>query len=136
MSLLRNVKKLNERKKLCEILLEMQLLDQGQLQYALDKSAKTKTLLGTLLVAEGIVNEENMAKALGNQFDLPCIDLQKEIPEPEAIRTLPESVIRQHNILPLAISGQTLKIGIADPVAIVGLNSVRELAGFHLQIVV
>ncbi|MGZ3693814.1 MAG: GspE/PulE/PilB domain-containing protein, partial [Bdellovibrionota bacterium] len=120
MSLLRNVKKLNERKKLGECLIELKLLTVEQLQAALEKAAKANLLLGAYLIAEGIVSEEGMAQALGRQFSLPCVDLNQVSPTPEALKAVPEGVIRQNKVLPLAVNGKNLKVAVFDPLSIVG----------------
>ena len=51
MGIRQNLKRLTERKRLGEILLEMNLLTGEQLKLALEKSAKNKVLLGAFLLS-------------------------------------------------------------------------------------
>jgi type IV pilus assembly protein PilB len=136
MSLLKNVKKLNERKKLGECLLELKLVSIDQLQSALEKAAKGNMLLGAYLVSEGIVSEEGMAKALGLQFSLPCIDLTLERPSPEALKAIPEGVIKQNKVLPLSVNGKNLRVAVYDPLSIVGISTSSQFSSWNLEIVV
>ncbi len=130
MGIRQNLKKLTERKRLGEILIEMNLLTGDQLKLALEKSAKNKMLLGAFLLSEGFVTEEDMAKALANQFGLKCIDLDEwdEI-DPLALKMIPEAIVRKHRVLPLKVMNNSLLVAVHDPLNIVNLNSIPELAG-------
>src|SRR5438445_5969273 len=50
--------------------------------------------LGALLVELGILDEANLAAALAEQLSLPLIDLSDQVPEPDALKMLPETVAR------------------------------------------
>ena len=129
MGIRQNLKRLTERKRLGEILLEMNLLNGEQLKLALEKSAKNKVLLGAFLLSEGFINEEQMAQALANQFGLRCVDLSQwdEI-DPLALKMIPEAVVRKHHVLPLQMQNDKLVVAVHDPLNLVNLSSVPELA--------
>lgn len=129
MGIRKNLKKLNERKRLGEILVEMSLVSAEQLQVALEKSSKAKVLLGAFLLAEGIVSEENMAKALGNQFGLDTVDLRQwSEPDPLALKMIPEAIVRKHHVVPLKMEDNLLVVAVHDPVSLVQLSSFPQLA--------
>ena len=137
MGLRQNLKRLTERKRLGEILLEMNLLTGEQLKLALEKSSKNKVLLGTFLLSEGFVTEENMAQALANQFGLRCVDLsQWEEIDPLALKMIPEALVRKHHVLPLQFEDNKLVVAVHDPLNIVNLNAIPELAGDKITPVV
>lgn len=137
MGIRQNLKRLTERKRLGEILLEMKLLTGEQLKQALEKSAKNKVLLGALLLREGLVSEENMAQALANQFGLRYVDLSSwDEPDALAIKMIPESVVRKYNVLPLQIQDNSLVVAVHDPQTLVNISSIPELAGEKLAPVV
>lgn len=136
MGLRKNLKRLTERKRLGEILLELNLLSPEQLQGALEKSSKANVLLGRFLISEGFVSEENMAKALASQFGLKCVNLLKQPIQAEALKLVPEQIARKHNILPISLVGTTLTVAVHDPLSIVNLSSVQELEGFQVVVTV
>lgn len=134
MGIRQNLKRLNERKRLGEILIEMGLLTPEQLQLALEKSSKGKVLLGTFLLSEGLLTEENMAQALANQFGLRCVDLrQMDEPDPLALKMIPEAIVRKHHVVPLKVENDILYVAVHDPLNLVNLNSIPELAGDKIR---
>jgi type IV pilus assembly protein PilB len=130
MGIRKNLRKLTERKRLGEILIEMKLLTEEQLNLALEKASKAKVLLGNFLLAEGYVSEEQMAQALASQFALRTVDLRQwdEI-DPLAVKMIPEAVARKHQLVPLKVEKNTLVLAVHDPLSLVNLNSIPELAG-------
>jgi type IV pilus assembly protein PilB len=136
MGLRKNLKRLTERKRLGEILVELNLLTPEQLQNALERSGKANVLLGRFLISEGLVSEENMAKALGSQFGLSCVDLPRQQVQAEALKLIPERIARKHNILPIKFSGNILTVAVHDPLSVVNLSSVQELSGLQVQVLV
>lgn len=134
MGIRKNLRKLNERKRLGEILVEMGLLTAEQLQFALEKSSKSKVLLGSFLLTEGVVSEENMAKALGNQFGLETVDLKQwDEADPLALKMIPEAIVRKYHVVPLKVEGDILVVAVHDPVSLVQLNSIPQLAGDKIR---
>lgn len=134
MGLTRHIQKLTERKKLGEILVELKLLTPEKLQYALEKAKNTNVLVGKLLVEEGLVNEVDMAKALALQFGLQFVDADSCNPDEKALAAVPSRVAATYVILPLHKEENVLSLAIADPVQIVNLATVPELAGLSLRL--
>jgi type IV pilus assembly protein PilB len=134
MGIRQNLKRLSERKKLGELLLETGLLTPEQLKAALERSSKNNVLLGTFLVSEGLVSEEDMAQTLARQFGFPSIDLRRvENCPPEALKLIPEQMARKYKMVPVGLEGDALVIAVHDPQTLVNLNSIPELAGRRVR---
>src|SRR5947199_1954002 len=101
--------------KLGELLLEKRYITGTQLSETLLQQSVSGKRLGTLLVELGIVDEANLAAALAEQLSLPLIDLSDQVPEPDALKMLPETVARSLGALPLRNTAAGLEIAVADP---------------------
>lgn len=136
MGLRQSLKRLSERKKLGEILLELGLITPEQLQNALEASSKESLLLGAYLISQGIVTEEGMTKALSRQFGLPAVDIRNHEFKREVVNMIPENLAKKHHMIALLFDKNTLTIAVHDPLSLVNLNSVRELSGLKLNVVI
>ncbi len=136
MGLRKNFRKLTERKRLGEILVEMQLLTPEQLKDALEQSAKSNVILGKFLQSTGLVSEENMARALAGQFGLQVVDLNTVTIDKEAIRKVPEALAKKHYVLPLSFSNDILTLATHDPLRVVNFSAEKEMEGVQVQFTV
>ncbi len=104
------------RKSIGQLLLDKGLVEKEQIQKALEYQQQSgeKLRLGEILVQFNYVSEEDVLKCIGEQFDVPVVDLSKIRPEIEAVDTVPRSTARMHNILPLKKAGNSLVVAISD----------------------
>ena len=110
------------RKKLGEILLEQGELTADQMAYALDRQQSTKERFGAICLADGLVTESALAKALAQQFGLEYIDLKGFRPDEAIFNAIaPETVYRYH-FIPLELQGDLLVAAISDPTAVLKLD--------------
>ncbi len=136
MGLRKNFRKLTERKKLGEILVEMSFLTPDQLTEALQQSAKANVILGKYLLSTGLVSEESMAKALASQFGLQMVDLNRQTIDREALQKVSEATARKHFVLPISFSNNILTVATHDPLRVVNFSSEPEVAGLQVQFTV
>ncbi len=114
------------RRKIGEILQRWGLVNEQQIQDAL-KAAKTqRKRLGEVLVELGHVSETDVAKALGQQFNMEYIDLDR----PDAIskdnlKLLPYEVIKKYLVLPISSENGTIKMIIHDPTDLDTLDDLK-----------
>ena len=76
------------RRFLGEVLIDKALLTRTQLDDALLKQRVSGKRLGTLLVELGLLDERDLATALGEHFGVAVIDLRRRAPDPEAVSQL------------------------------------------------
>ncbi len=99
------------------------------MSYALAQGVR----IGEALVALGLVDEEDVTKALAIQFDLEYVDLEQNIMVPSEMTSIPDKVIRERLILPLSREGNRLKVIITDPLDLETLDMLRFRLGCELE---
>jgi general secretion pathway protein E len=57
----------------------------------------------------------------------------KQAPQPEALQLIPEVMARRYNAIPLAISGNTLQVAMADPTDIFALEAFSALSRMRIK---
>ena len=105
------------RRKLGELLIEAQVIDLMQLQSALGEQKKWGRPLGQTLVELGFISEGALVRALGNQLNIPAVELEGETASPEALMLLDYEFCQQHACFPFNYEerGQFLDVAMADP---------------------
>jgi len=114
-----------KRKKLGDILLGWQVISQKELEQAVEQSDRTHGRLGETLIAMGLVDEEQVTKAMAAQFDLEYVDLDHHVVDSAALELMPDELIRRHLVLPVGRENGRLKILIHDPLDLDTMDLLR-----------
>lgn len=122
------------RLRLGEILIKAGILTEDQLGHALAQQQHTRAPIGEILIQLGYVSEEQIKHALELQYGVKSYTAKNRVPH-ELIRLIPENMIKQHQILPVAISQMT--VAMVDPGNILALDDLRlRFKGVSIQPVV
>jgi len=105
-------------------------LTEERIQEALTLQAEKGQRLGEVLVGMKAVTEEDVAKALGHQLDLPYLArIFTEEVDAELVKRIPINFAKQAHILPLSMEGDAVAVAVADPLDTSALDHVRLLLG-------
>ncbi|WEJ62501.1 GspE/PulE family protein [Thiomicrorhabdus lithotrophica] len=101
--------------RLGESLLNAELMNQNQMEFALQKQSVTGERLGELLVRLGIVSEYDLAKHLATQTEIEFIDVDV-VPKPQAdiLRLFNQEYCLNRGFLPLYREGNELIVVIGN----------------------
>jgi len=110
-------------------------LTEEKLQEALAAQAEKGGRLGEVLVGLKIVSEEDVAKALGLQLDLPYLQrIFVDEVDPELVKKVPINFAKQAKIIPLSLQkDDTIAIAVADPLDTAAMDHARMLLGSNLD---
>ena len=82
--------------------------------------------LGTILIQNGLVTEEQLIRFLAEQCGIQFIHLSEVSQfDPEMLVKVPESLARQHLLFPVSIKDGTLNVAVADPLNVLVLDDLR-----------
>jgi type IV pilus assembly protein PilB len=114
------------KKYLGEVLVELGFVTQAQVDEAIQQGVVKRMRMGELLLSEQKISEEQLAKALAIQYGLEFVELTDTQLDPNAVKTVPEKVIRNSLILPYKIVGGSLVFAVYDPIQFVKFESFRK----------
>jgi type IV pilus assembly protein PilB len=114
-----------QRMHLGEILFKAGLVEKQALINAIKTAKSSSKRLGQVLLELGLINEDTLAKAIAKQFGLKYVDLDEVTIPPDAVKIIPEDLIKRHNILPLGVNNGRLRLIISDPMDLDMMDSVR-----------
>jgi type IV pilus assembly protein PilB len=101
--------------RLGDVLVQRGLVTREQLDEALARQRIGGHRLGELLVSMGAINQEQLTWALSEALHIPFVELTDEVIDLEVARSLPETVLRRHEAVPILRVGDELTVLLADP---------------------
>lgn len=103
------------KKRLGDILIDCNLINEDQLKEALSFQREHGLKLGEALSQMGLVTEDDIIWALGNQLNISFIHLSPEIVNPEVIKLISADFARDYRLMPLYKSGADFSVCMVDP---------------------
>jgi type IV pilus assembly protein PilB len=116
------------------ILVERGSLNPDHLPVIIEKMTSTRQRFGDIAVHEGFITDEDLARALAEQFGLEYVDLRNFKMDPELLNQLPPDAIYRFHFVPLEIQPHVIVIAVADPTAVVKLDELELLLDRQVQI--
>ena len=124
------------RATLMDVLIRQGILPKPTLDEVLSRLGGVTAALGQTLVSEGILSEDQLARALAAQFDLPC-DLLTEFRVDQLFYdSMSVKLMQRHPFIPIAENQGRLTIAIPDPQNLLALDDLELLLGRPLDLVV
>jgi type IV pilus assembly protein PilB len=113
------------RLKLGALLVASGLITQQQLDVALDRQRHDGGRVGQALVRSGLLTEQEIVTAVAGQMRIGVADLSATGPQASAIALLPRDFIVRHRLMPLHLDdGGALHLAMTDPLDIITIDEV------------
>ncbi|MBI2266666.1 MAG: type II/IV secretion system protein [Armatimonadetes bacterium] len=120
------------RQNLGDVLLETGVVEAEDLQRALMEAQTTRQPLERVLERHG-TDRGRIIRGLETYYRVPFVDLSQIPRHPELLLLLPESVIKQFQVLPLLRDGEQLRVAMACPHDVDVLDAISLMTGFKIQ---
>ncbi|MBI2238604.1 MAG: type IV-A pilus assembly ATPase PilB [Actinobacteria bacterium] len=130
------VKVKRKPKQLGQILMEQGLIDQEQLDRALEEHRNSPKSLGRVLIDMGLIKESDLVAALAEQVGLEFVDLTTYQVDPGVTTLLPESLARRYRAIPIGERDEKLLVAMSDPANVYALDDIRAITNRDVQPVV
>lgn len=121
-----------ESEQLKTLIVDAGLVTEAQFETALKKAKKTKNKVGDVLVSDGLIPQENLAKLEAYILGIPFVNLEKEMIPPEILKIIPEPVARSHNIIAFRKTGKNLEVAMLDPEDLRTIEFIRKKANLKI----
>jgi len=120
-------------RRLGDLLVREGLINQEQLQRALAEQKGTNEKLGSILVRLNFLNEDQLVAFLSRQYGIPSLTLSQLDIDPEVVKLVPAQIAKKYEVLPIARSGNALTLAMADPTNVFAIDDVGFMT--NLQVV-
>lgn len=124
------------KEQLGELLIKQGLINPDQLNKALTMQKEKGGLIGEILVELGYTKEEDIAQALTAQYGFPYLPLTNYEINPEILKVIPRRVAQQYLLVPIDKIGSNLTIAMSNPLNTQALEDIEILCGCTIQVFV
>ena len=125
---------MNRRKRLGDMLIELNYITNDDLQEALKLQKSTGKKIGEILIEKGFISEDDLLQALEIQLGIQRIYLDVLTIDKRAVKTIPESLARKYNVLPVQFVENKLLLLMNDPLNLIAEDDVRIASGRDVKI--
>jgi len=122
--------------RLGELLVRENLVSLQQLQKAQEEQRKTGGRIGSLLVKQGAIAENDLTSFLSKQYGVPAISLKDFEIDDEVIKLVPKQTAEKHQVVPVNRAGSSLIIAMSDPSNIFAIDDIKFSTGYNVEVVV
>ncbi len=105
---------IKKKKKIGEIAVALGYLTEKQVDNILSKKKITGRMLGQLFMDEGLLDDEQIATIIAEQFSCRYAPLQS-LTDPEVFKLLEIDFMVKNRIIPFQLSGSMLEMAVSDP---------------------
>jgi CheY-like chemotaxis protein len=122
-----------KRKRFGEILVEAKVVDEHQLERALEKQKGTGRRLGEVFEQMGIVTERDIAAALARQFGFKTVaNIAKASFSDELLKLIDSDTASNRMLFPLKQDGATLFLAMVNPLDIETIDKLSFKSGLRI----
>lgn len=119
--------------KIGEVLVREHFITEEQLNAALQlkrqrQNQNIKQPLGEILVEQKLITTEDLQYALAIKLGFPIVDLENFEIDYEAVKLVPEDLVRKYGIVPLCVFGDILVVAMENPMSI---SNALDTVAFH-----
>jgi type IV pilus assembly protein PilB len=123
-------------KQVAEVFIEQRVLQPSQAEDVLNEANLNGKSIVQAMVDGGFVDEPGFYHTIADALGAEYVDLgEKEIP-PAILKLIPSGLARLHRALPIGLSGNTLRVALADPLDPRAAEDLRFALGKDVDVVV
>ncbi|HEY5532878.1 MAG TPA: ATPase, T2SS/T4P/T4SS family, partial [Candidatus Anoxymicrobiaceae bacterium] len=122
--------------RLGRLLLENNLINEEQLDEALEEHSSTGKSLGRVLIDKGVLSEGQLTSVLAEQIGIRYVDLNNYPIDPGAATLVDAGLARRYMVIPIDYEDSKLMVAMADPTNVFALDDLRIMTGMEILPVV
>lgn len=121
--------------RLGDLLVNNQTITEAQLEKALALQKGTGRKLGEVLIDEGIVTDEAIAKVLSNQLGMDMIELSNVAIPQEILDLVPVNVLKKNQAIPFEYGDDlnVLRVAMADPMDMNAIDDISIITNLQVE---
>ena len=119
---------------LTDVIVDLGFIEQGVMDEALARADDSGKLPERLLVTEGTLSEEQLARAVAERFGLDHLDLDVYRVDPDAAKLVTPAAAKRYQALPVSFADErTLLVAMSDPANVLALDDIGIMTGYEVR---
>ncbi len=123
-----------QRRFLTDVLIEREFVSRERVEQAVQAARVAGRTPEQLLLEQGALNPEQMARATAERLGLDYLDLNVYAPDMSAANLVAPAIARRYGLVPVAhVDERTLLVAMADPANVVALDDIAIRTGMQVK---
>lgn len=118
--------------KLGSLLVKAGLINQEQLNQALEEQQKTGDKLGSLLVKLDFVSEQKLIEFLAQQYRVQSINLNEIEVDESVVQLITPKLAKAHCVFPVRREGRTLYLAMSNPANVFAIDDIKFTTAYNI----
>jgi type IV pilus assembly protein PilB len=123
-------------KQVAELFVEQQVLQPSQAEDVLNEANLNGKTILQAMVDGGFVDESGFYRTIAEALGAEYVDLSDKEISPTILKLIPSGLARLHRALPIGLSGNTLRVALADPLDPRAAEDLRFALGKDVDVVI
>jgi type IV pilus assembly protein PilB len=123
-------------KQIAELFIEQQVLKPSQAEDVLNEAQLNGKTLSQVLIDSGFVDQDGFYQTIANAIGVDYVDLDGQQIPAAVVKLIPSGLARLHRALPIGVSGNTIRVALADPLDLRAAEDLRFALGKDVDVVV
>jgi type IV pilus assembly protein PilB len=122
------------KRRIGDVIADLGFAERGVIDEAVERGREKGLPLGQALIAAGVIDSRQLAKALAERNGLDHVDLDVYEVDQGAANLIDAATARRYRTVPIAFLGErTLLVAIADPANMLALDDIAMATGYELR---
>src|SRR3954451_5563488 len=119
---------------LTDVIIDLGFVEQATVDLAVERANDHGSLPERLLVADGALTEDQLARAVAERFGLDHIDLAVYRVDPDAAKLVTPAAARRYQAVPVSFTGErTLLVAMSDPANVLAQDDIAVMTGYEIR---
>jgi type IV pilus assembly protein PilB len=119
---------------LTDVIVDLGFVEQGVMDEAVARAEDAGQLPERLLVKDGTLSEDQLARAVAERFGLDHLDLSLYRVDPDAAKLVTPAAAKRYQALPVSFADErTLLVAMSDPANVLALDDIGIMTGYEVR---
>ncbi|MDM8538794.1 GspE/PulE family protein [Desulfobacterales bacterium HSG17] len=119
-----------------DLLLKQGIINKEQLEKALQEQKKTGLKLGQVLTFRGIINEYQVVNMLCEQLNIERFRPEAYPPDKNLSKLISSDIVKTHQVVPVKLEGNLLSLAMIDPLDIEAIDFIEDHIEKEVKVIV
>jgi type IV pilus assembly protein PilB len=119
---------------LTDVIVDLKFVDRGTMDMAIERGNENGSLPERVLVNDGTLTEDQLARAVAERFGLDHVDLGLYRVDPDAAKLVTPAAVRRYQAVPVSFAGdRTLLVAMVDPANVLAIDDIAVMTGYEVR---
>ena len=119
---------------LTDVLVDLGYVERTAMDGAIDRATQNGAAPERILVGEGTLTDDQLARAVAERFGLDHVDLRLYRVDPDAAKLVAPAAVRRYQAVPVAFVGdRTLLVAMVDPANVLAIDDIAVMTGYEVR---